>query len=131
MVAAPTQRLKKDVDAESGIKVEVGDMARVVRDVYPKFKNLKTLTSAYKATEMDLDGSMDLAQFESMLKKLVLFNNEARTFAGACVLRARCCTSERCLLFRSPPPPACPAPPCRVRSWRRRALSFLLCSLLG
>jgi hypothetical protein len=131
MVAAPTQRLKKDVDAESGIKVEVGDMARVVRDVYPKFKNLKTLTSAYKATEMDLDGSMDLAQFESMLKKLVLFNNEARTFAGACVLRARCCTSERFCCLGLLLPPACPAPPCRVRSWRRRALSFLLCSLLG
>lgn len=93
----------KDAVQEDG-RVRVEALAQVVRDVFPDFKNLNTLTQAFKgeytttpadqrnfqgcpltadvaATRKHEDGSMGLLQLEAMLNKLVLFNNEARSFS--------------------------------------------------
>ena len=76
------QLLEKDVDADGGRVVEIREIARLVRLVYPNLRNLSTIQTAYKASTTNPDGSMDLEQFEAMLKNLVLFNNELRTFNG-------------------------------------------------
>lgn len=99
MTRAPCsdQLLEKDVDADGG-RVVIGEIARLVRTVYPNLRSTTTLQTAYKASETNSDGSMDLKQFESMLKNLVLFNNEARTFDGAYAM-----LSQRCRRKTKPP----------------------------
>jgi hypothetical protein len=83
-VPCSDQLLKKEL-ADDG-RVVIGEIARLVRLVYPNLRNTTTLQIAYKASDTNPDGSMGLKQFESMLKNLVLFHNEARTFKGACVI---------------------------------------------
>ena len=81
-VLCSDQLLEKAV-ADEGGRVVIGEIARLVRIVYPSLRNTTILQTAYKASDTNSDGSMDLKQFETMLKHLVLFNNEARTFEGA------------------------------------------------
>ena len=83
-----SDQLLKEELADGG-RVAIGEFAQLVRLVqlvYPNLRDTTTLETAYKASDTNPDGSMDLKQFESMLKNLVLFHNEARTFKGACVI---------------------------------------------
>ena len=49
----------------------------------------------YSASETNADGSMNLEQFEAMLRNLVFFNNEARTFEGGLHSSTRACVCVR------------------------------------
>lgn len=85
------QRLMKDgFEDDADQAIGVPDIARLVRQVYPKFSRISTIKTAYHASKRNDTDSMDLQHFKVMLRNLVLFNNEARTFDGAS--RSRCAT---------------------------------------